>query len=896
VKQLVEHSPFPAGDGTVFIGDLKTKLYVLNPKTGDLLDEFPKEGDADAFAVKDEEDEHKAIEGHLQKLKTMADVRMGTRMPRDAIYIARREYKLSIYDAPPKESTRPMEGKATRRKWTITYAEFGDSHLSRFTSVDASVLQYNTLERGPLEIKHESTPTMLSVGFDGRVALQGQNGAGDVWSRLFPRPAVSVLNVMQLKPSDAPANDDGISYPLLLVPQKEPPVETISPKFFGKIKGYVAKLFISKAKWEEKMMLTKDIAVYVGKNVDGSLFALSESRFPYAVRDVQLANAPVEMCMWDSKPKEKPKDTKPQGCLIGRHFLVPTLPFITSSALNEPFGLHYMHEFSHKSAFQKLLTFLGMGLFVVVAVALALRPKWCQRRVMEVGAIIDNSVVGQGTRRRGRRGRGTQSKRKDMRQELFKEMDVVKDNSDGLVQLQVNSLTVYNEILGYGSHGTVVYRGRFEKRDVAVKRLLLDYYEIAEHEVKLLQDSDNHPNVVRYYCKESCEQFAYIAIEFCPATLFDVVERPDLYPYLCEHLSKKQLLMEIAQGLSHLHSLNLVHRDLKPQNILISAPRYSRKAETPHAHIVRQGPKALISDLGLSKRLESDQSSFGEMLNGMSPPANGTIGWRAPECLVAFSVGLDLHGRSIPARITKSIDVFTAGCLFYYVLTGGQHPFGDRFSREGNVVAGLWNISELYNVPELMEQGTVEEARDLIQRMIARNPNDRPTTQEILNHPFFWDAKKRLSFLMDASDRFDVEPRPPIAPALSPLLQTLEQDANTVIGLDWRTRVDRALINDMGRRRGYDGKSIRDLLRAMRNKRHHYHDLSDELKQLIGEPPAGYIAYFTKRFPRLFIHVYRTISNEPELCGDMAFAEYFGPTAPSISDMVSSSSESTIVA
>ena len=52
---------------------------------------------------------------------------------------------------------------------------------------------------------------------------------------------------------------------------------------------------------------------------------------------------------------------------------------------------------------------------------------------------------------------------------------------------------------GFGSHGTVVYKGVFQGRAVAVKRLLRDFVSIASQEVALLQASDDHQNVIR--CK-----------------------------------------------------------------------------------------------------------------------------------------------------------------------------------------------------------------------------------------------------------------------------------------------------------------------------------------------------------------------------------------------------------
>lgn len=71
-----------------------------------------------------------------------------------------------------------------------------------------------------------------------------------------------------------------------------------------------------------------------------------------------------------------------------------------------------------------------------------------------------------------------------------------------------------------------------------------------------------------------------------------------------------------------------------------------------------------------------------------------------------------------------------------------------------------------------------------------------------------------MAFLQDASDRFEIEERDP--PSL--LLQELESDASTVIGIDWYKRIDRVVANDLGKYRKYDGKRVRDLLRALRNK------------------------------------------------------------------------------
>ena len=77
--------------------------------------------------------------------------------------------------------------------------------------------------------------------------------------------------------------------------------------------------------------------------------------------------------------------------------------------------------------------------------------------------------------------------------------------------LSIQSIKVISErILGYGSGGTTVYEGTFEGREVAVKRMLLQYFDLASQEIKLLSQSDDHPNVIRYYRHEKDKDFLYV--------------------------------------------------------------------------------------------------------------------------------------------------------------------------------------------------------------------------------------------------------------------------------------------------------------------------------------------------------------------------------------------------
>ncbi|PWZ03630.1 hypothetical protein BCV70DRAFT_154574 [Testicularia cyperi] len=439
--------------------------------------------------------------------------------------------------------------------------------------------------------------------------------------------------------------------------------------------------------------------------------------------------------------------------------------------------------------------------------------------------------------------------------------------------VSASSLTISDEVLGYGSSGTVVFKGTFQGRAVAVKRLLRDFVHVASKEVSLLESADNHPNVIRYFYKELTPSFLFIALELCPASLAEVVERPADHRELSNLLDPKRALSQITSGLRHLHSLSIVHRDIKPQNILVATSSSGRSL------------KMLLSDFGLSKRLDGmAQTSFSQTVNN----PGGTVGWRAPEILRG-DINLDAGSESESSmgnnsgsgsregmreekqRLTRAVDVFALGCLAYYVLSNGDHPFGSRFEREMNIIRKRVDLSRLDG---LGEEG--HEAQDLVLKMVSHDPRHRPSAAEVLTHPYFWDPNKRLNFLQDASDRFEIMDKE----APTPALVLLESRARNVLGTDWHRRCDKMFLDNLGKFRKYDPSSVQDLLRAMRNKKHHYQDLPPSLKKVLGPLPDGYLGYFTRRFPELFLHVYNTIVQQPLIRTEPVFREYFNCAEP----------------
>jgi serine/threonine-protein kinase/endoribonuclease IRE1 len=134
-------------------------------------------------------------------------------------------------------------------------------------------------------------------------------------------------------------------------------------------------------------------------------------------------------------------------------------------------------------------------------------------------------------------------------------------------------------------------------------------------------------------------------------------------------------MRDMAAGLAALHAAGICHRDLKPRNVLITA-----------------AGRVKLSDMGLARSLPLDQSCF----EPTAGAAGGTAGWLAPERLAGA------------ARQGRGVDTWALGCLLFYCLTGGEHPFGERVARDAAIAAGA--------APRLQRLAGMPEAQALLVR------------------------------------------------------------------------------------------------------------------------------------------------------------------------------------
>ncbi len=591
------------------------------------------------------------------------------------------------------------------------------------------------------------------------------------------------------------------------------------------------------------------------------------------------------------------------GCLIGASIMLGNLldvdgnldiaSVFASSDLDYDLYLDMLEGNSRKtnSFFQRFVNIMSSWIAPLVALIFVVSFEIGRRERLKVEAKTDSSTL-------------DSTENNGVATEEWKTSQNNPKIDGGVIQLS-------DEILGYGGHGTIVYKGVLDKRQVAVKRMLNMYHASADREISLLIESDGHPNVVRYFLKEMRGEFVYLALELCDMSLNDLIVALSKLRYMRKESiqptnsfdgfesATKKLLLQIASGVRHLHNLRIVHRDLKPQNILLALRSKSKP-------VVEQGepesepdvdgntsstcielnsviesfknqeyvPK--ISDMGLGKQL-AGQSSFGLSTLGTGSVGGslagdagagvgvGSVGWQAPEVMAqrwspesssnTEASEILLEASPIESginRTSRSVDIFSLGCIFFCTLLPGSHPFGEWYEREANIMKNTPNREDL-------ELSVPPEARDLILMMINRDAKARPTADEVCEHPFFWSMPKRLKFLCDVSDRIEscstLQGKYDGVNSAS-IIIAIEKGAVGIVGTSWEKKLDPELLDASLSRRTYDPSSLRDCLRMIRNKHHHYDELPASLKCRIGSNTDGLSIYVTKAFPRLLMHCY----------------------------------------
>ena len=262
------------------------------------------------------------------------------------------------------------------------------------------------------------------------------------------------------------------------------------------------------------------------------------------------------------------------------------------------------------------------------------------------------------------------------------------------------------EVIGKGKFG-VVNLGIHKKtqKQVAIKIINKDSIKTTEDKELVKVEIDilklcHHPNIVRLL--DHLENLDYIFI------IMEYIEGGTLGQYIKKHnfnFTEHQaanIIYQIAQGVKYLHSYGIVHRDLKPDNIMITQPN--------DLGVLK------IMDFGLSKILSSQE----KMVDGF-----GTLSYVAPEVLLR-------------SPYNKEVDIWSLGVILYYILCG-HLPF--RGNKEIIIAEKIVN-DELEFDEEYWEMRS-QKVKDLIEKCLRKNPEERISINEFLNHPWFKKNKKQ---------------------------------------------------------------------------------------------------------------------------------------------------------
>ncbi|XP_028754145.1 mitogen-activated protein kinase kinase kinase 3-like [Neltuma alba] len=252
------------------------------------------------------------------------------------------------------------------------------------------------------------------------------------------------------------------------------------------------------------------------------------------------------------------------------------------------------------------------------------------------------------------------------------------------------------ERIGAGGYGIVYVARHRDTGDLCAVKELNDIHKLPkvesfEKEIKILSQLE-HPNIVKYCGNERIGRHIFLYMEYIqPGSLKNyILERGGLREPLIQKFTA-----QILSGLDYLCNKRVVHRDIKPDNLLVDSNN-----------------KVKLVDFGLAKHLA-------ESVGQHSTP--GTPYYAAPEVLKRIKYKSWLEA--------SAADIWSLGCVIVEMFSG-EHPWPDL--EPVNASFKVCVKEEHPPIPEELSQ----EGKDFLQLCFQKTPADRPSAAALLDHPY----------------------------------------------------------------------------------------------------------------------------------------------------------------
>uniref|UniRef100_A0A0N5BIZ0 Serine/threonine-protein kinase PLK n=1 Tax=Strongyloides papillosus TaxID=174720 RepID=A0A0N5BIZ0_STREA len=245
------------------------------------------------------------------------------------------------------------------------------------------------------------------------------------------------------------------------------------------------------------------------------------------------------------------------------------------------------------------------------------------------------------------------------------------------------------ELLGSGGFGSCYLftdlRNKKKYAGKVVMKSTINWKTSMIYQETSIQMSIRHPNILRMYRFFYLPTYVCMTLELCKETLRDVLKRLEVL----DEPSCRFVLKEVACGISHLHEKQIIHRDIKPHNVFLTADMDVK-----------------IGDFGVAVRHENSTEKIYK--------ASGTTRFFAPE-------SIDNNGYSF------GVDVWALGVTLYTMIVG-HYPFDCRCT---HVLFDKIKRCE-YNLSLTVPAHT----RDMIKTLLTPDPNKRPGIKGVLKHDY----------------------------------------------------------------------------------------------------------------------------------------------------------------